>query len=63
MLVKKVFDRSKRLRRRKWRLQRFDGADDLETESVTRSVTALIDLETISQNEPNLQSDPNPQNI
>ena len=41
MLVKKVFDRSKRMRRRKWRLERFDGADDLDTESVTRFVITI----------------------
>ncbi|GFR91110.1 60S ribosomal export protein NMD3 [Elysia marginata] len=43
MLVKKVFDRSKRLRRRKWRLERFDGADELDTESVTRDYNDFLD--------------------
>ena len=36
MLVKKVFDRSRRSRRRNWKLQRM--ADGLDTESVEKSV-------------------------
>lgn len=46
MLVKKVFDRTKRIRRRKWKLERFDGADEAETESVTRDYNDFLeDLE------------------
>ena len=36
MLVKKVFDKNKRIRRRKWKLERFEGAQELDTESVNR---------------------------
>ena len=36
MLVKKVFDRPRRCRRRNWKLQRM--ADGLDTESVEKSV-------------------------
>ncbi|XP_005109089.1 60S ribosomal export protein NMD3 [Aplysia californica] len=46
MLVKKVFDRNKRIRRRKWKLERFDGADEADTESVNRDFNDFLeDLE------------------
>ncbi|XP_059140421.1 60S ribosomal export protein NMD3-like [Physella acuta] len=43
MLIKKVFDHSRRLRRRKWKLHRFDGADALETESTTKDYNDFLD--------------------
>lgn len=43
MLVKKVFDRTKRIRNRKWKLQRFDGAELLDTESVTKDYNDFLD--------------------
>uniref|UniRef100_A0A0B7A2U3 60S ribosomal export protein NMD3 OB-fold domain-containing protein n=1 Tax=Arion vulgaris TaxID=1028688 RepID=A0A0B7A2U3_9EUPU len=43
MLVKKVFDRTKRLRNRKWKLQRFEGADLLDSESVTKDFNDFLD--------------------
>jgi len=46
MLVKKVFDKNKRIRRRKWKLERFEGAQELDTESVNRDYNDFLeDLE------------------
>ncbi|KAI8764615.1 ribosome-binding protein [Biomphalaria glabrata] len=46
MLIKKVFDNARRMRRRKWKLHRFEGADELDTESVTRDYNDFLnDLE------------------
>jgi len=46
VIVKKVYDRNRRIRKRKWMLERFTGAADLETESVTKDYNDFLeDLE------------------